>query len=193
MLDPVVNKARIVWEFYNAHKDPVNLLLTTAFSGFGLTGLNWWRERQQKRRRARIAGDSLPFRVVRPNGDVFPAIFGREESEYPHSALIDWKIPLQDRKKNIDHRDQIEQLLEDDHWVIITGPTGIGKTREMAEVAHRYSRRGTVMVFTGILEGDRFPQEQFLDVRRDVLFVFDDLHIQMRRSEPTRENRATEE
>ncbi|WP_036400159.1 tetratricopeptide repeat protein, partial [Microcystis aeruginosa] len=194
MLDPVVNAARILWEFYNVHKDPVNLLLTTAFSGFGLTGLNWWREKQQKRRRARIAGDSLPFRVVRPNGDVFPAIFGREESEYPHSALIDWKIPLQDRELGTNHLAEIIKFLNDDKWVIITGPTGIGKTREMAEVAHRFSRRGwTVMVFTGILEGDQFPQEQFQDVRRNVLFVFDDLHIQMRRSQPTRENRATEE
>nr|WP_176721632.1 tetratricopeptide repeat protein [Microcystis aeruginosa] len=64
----------------------------------------------------------------------------------------------------------------------------------MAEVALRFIRRGwTVMVFTGTLEGDQFPREQFLDVRRNVLFIFDDLHIQMRRSEPTRENRATEE
>jgi tetratricopeptide (TPR) repeat protein len=198
MLDPVVNVAQIIWEFYNSHKDPVNLILTTAFSGFGLTGLNWWRERQQKRHRARIADDNLPFKVVRPNQDVFPAIFGREESEYLHSALIDWKIPLQDRERNIDHRDRIEQLLETDHWVIILGPTGIGKTREMAEVAHRFSRRGwTVMVFTGKLEGDRFPEEQFTvedkDIRRNVLFVFDDLHIQMRRNQPIRENRATEE
>ena len=194
MLDPVVNAARILWEFYNVHKDPVNLLLTTAFSGFGLTGLNWWREKQQKRRRARIAGDSLPFRVVRPNQDVFPAIFGRERAEYLYPSLIDWDIPLQDRELDINHLAEIIRLLNDDQWVIITGPTGIGKTREMAEVAHRFSRRGwTVMVFTGILEGDRFPQEQFQDVRRNVLFVFDDLHIQMRRSEPTRENRATEE
>ena len=194
MLDPVVNAARILWEFYNVHKDPVNLLLTTAFSGFGLTGLNWWREKQQKRRRARIAGDSLPFRVVRPNQDVFPAIFGRERAEYLYPSLIDWDIPLQDRELDINHLAEIIRLLNDDQWVIITGPTGIGKTREMAEVAHRFSRRGwTVMVFTGILEGDRFPQEQFQDVRRNVLFVFDDLHIQMRRSQPTRENRATEE
>ncbi|WP_420064590.1 tetratricopeptide repeat protein [Microcystis aeruginosa FACHB-524] len=194
MLDPVVNAARILWEFYNVHKDPVNLLLTTAFSGFGLTGLNWWREKQQKRRRARIAGDSLPFRVVRPNQDVFPAIFGRERAEYLYPSLIDWDIPLQDRELDINHLAEIIKFLNDDKWVIITGPTGIGKTREMAEVAHRFSRRGwTVMVFTGILEGDRFPQEQFQDVRRNVLFVFDDLHIQMRRSQPTRENRATEE
>jgi tetratricopeptide (TPR) repeat protein len=194
MLDPVVNAARILWEFYNVHKDPVNLLLTTAFSGFGLTGLNWWREKQQKRRRARIAGDSLPFRVVRPNQDVFPAIFGRERAEYLYPSLIDWDIPLQDRELDINHLAEIIRLLNDDQWVIITGPAGIGKTREMAEVALRFIRRGwTVMVFTGTLEGDQFPREQFLDVRRNVLFIFDDLHIQMRRSEPTRENRATEE
>jgi tetratricopeptide (TPR) repeat protein len=194
MLDPVVNAARILWEFYNVHKDPVNLLLTTAFSGFGLTGLNWWREKQQKRRRARIAGDSLPFRVVRPNQDVFPAIFGRERAEYLYPSLIDWDIPLQDRELDINHLAEIIRLLNDDQWVIITGPAGIGKTREMAEVALRFIRRGwTVMVFTGTLEGDQFPREQFLDVRRNVLFIFDDLHIQMRRSQPTRENRATEE
>jgi tetratricopeptide (TPR) repeat protein len=194
MLDPVVNAARILWEFYNVHKDPVNLLLTTAFSGFGLTGLNWWREKQQKRRRARIAGDSLPFRVVRPNQDVFPAIFGRERAEYLYPSLIDWDIPLQDRELDINHLAEIIRLLNDDLWVIITGPAGIGKTREMAEVALRFIRRGwTVMVFTGTLEGDQFPREQFLDVRRNVLFIFDDLHIQMRRSQPTRENRATEE
>ncbi|WP_287967774.1 tetratricopeptide repeat protein [Microcystis sp. LE19-55.1A] len=172
----------------------MNLLLTTAFSGFGLTGLNWWREKQQKRRRARIAGDSLPFRVVRPNQDVFPAIFGRERAEYLYPSLIDWDIPLQDRELDINHLAEIIRLLNDDQWVIITGPAGIGKTREMAEVALRFIRRGwTVMVFTGTLEGDQFPREQFLDVRRNVLFIFDDLHIQMRRSEPTRENRATEE
>ena len=191
--DIIINLFQIIEEFYKDYKEVVLLLLTTAFSGFGLGGLSWLRERRKKHRRSFILNESLPFKVVRPNQDVFPVIFGRKESEYAEPFLVDWQLFYQDREIGINHISNIISLLNQNHWVIITGSTGIGKTRELAEVAHRFSRRGwTVMVFTGKLEGDCFPGEQFNDVRRNVLFIFDDLHIHMRRSESVRDNRSAE-
>jgi tetratricopeptide (TPR) repeat protein len=80
---------------------------------------------------------------------------------------------------------ELLQNLEENRWLIIVGPTGIGKTREAAEVAQRLNHEGWTVLVLKLGEWLERPENNQLEAigtDRKLLFFLDDLNSYMRRS-----------
>ncbi|PZU93721.1 MAG: hypothetical protein DCF32_23130 [Leptolyngbya sp.] len=56
--------------------------------------------------------------------------------------LADFNIPYQQRRPDLIVQEQLEGRLDVHRWLLILGPTGLGKTRESAELAKRLNHEG---------------------------------------------------
>ena len=157
-----------------------NILTWLFGSGVGiafLTGmyrLIIWILQAQRNRKKRT--DSSAFKVLHPNNNVAKEILGGEDND----KLADRNIPYQQRAKERNIRREIEEALEKHKWVLVTGKTGIGKTREALNVAQSLNNEGWTVLF--------FTREQWLDAPphlpknvpdRKLLFILDDLNRKM--------------
>jgi tetratricopeptide (TPR) repeat protein len=130
----------------------------------------------QQRRHPRIPPlDTFPFEVIKPNSDILKAVFGGARD----NPLADRNIRYLQRVADRDIQQELEAQLEESRWVIILGETGLGKTREAAELAQKYSRRGWTVLrlkHSELLdEPYQFPMEQ-VGSDRKLLFFLDDLN-----------------
>ncbi|TRU06814.1 MAG: tetratricopeptide repeat protein [Microcystis sp. Msp_OC_L_20101000_S702] len=141
----------------------------------------WW-YREQKRK-VRIIEPSLPFTKIAPNSNVIPIIYKRDEKD--KSPLADHNIIYQHRMADRNFTNELLQNLEENRWLIILGPTGIGKTREAAEVAQRLNHEGWTVLVLKLGEWLERPENKQLEAigtDRKLLFFLDDLNSYMRRS-----------
>ncbi len=130
----------------------------------------------QQRLRPRIPPlDTFPFEVIKPNSDVLKAVFGGAKD----NPLADRNIRYVQRVADRDMQQELEAQLEESHWIIILGETGLGKTREAAELAQKYNRRGWTVLrlkHSELLdEPFQFPMEK-VGSDRKLLFFLDDLN-----------------
>ncbi|MEO0843027.1 MAG: hypothetical protein AAF063_29570 [Cyanobacteria bacterium J06643_5] len=124
-------------DFYQNHKEFINSL----FSGGGILSLSgsfvvWLRWRHRK---SRIPVNTFAFNVINPQSEnLKQQIYGGKYDD----SLADHNIPYQQRIGNVNIRKELEQLLQDNRWLLISGRSGIGKTREAVELAERYNNLG---------------------------------------------------
>lgn len=140
----------------------------------GIYKLIAWLVKAGRTRKTRT--DTSPFKIVPPNSNVAKEVLGGADDD----PLADRNIPYQQRIGGRNTRREIEELLEERRWVLITGRTGLGKTREAVLVAESLNKEGwTVLSLT---------REQWLDAparlpngipERKLLFLLDDLNRKM--------------
>ncbi|PSB32624.1 tetratricopeptide repeat protein [Stenomitos frigidus] len=119
--------------------------------------------------------DTFPFEVIKPNSDILKAVFGGARD----NPLADRNIRYLQRVANQDIQTELEAQLEESRWVLILGQTGLGKTREAAELAQKYNRRGwTVLKLKHweLLDEPTHFAEDKIGTDRKLLFFLDDLN-----------------
>ncbi|ROI13043.1 tetratricopeptide repeat protein [Microcystis aeruginosa FACHB-524] len=176
-------------QFYETNKDWIDNLLSGALVTvvLAIIGFIWW-YREQKRK-VRIIEPSLPFTKIAPNSNVIPIIYKRDEKD--KSPLADHNIIYQHRMADRNFTNELLQNLEENRWLIILGPTGIGKTREAAEVAQRLNHEGWTVLVLKLGEWLERPENNQLEAigtDRKLLFLLDDLNSYMRRSLEVEQN-----
>ena len=166
-----------IWQFVQDNGDAITLLVLPAVSGLLWFGKKNWR--RLRRRRLRIADvDTFPFDIILPNShDVVQRIYGSTQ-QTKDDPLADFNIPYQQRIADRDVQQELMELVQSG-WVAVLGPTGYGKTREVAELAKAHSERGwTVLRLTGpkvLRESTELPADR-VGRQAKLLFLLDNFN-----------------
>ncbi|MEL4898049.1 tetratricopeptide repeat protein [Crocosphaera sp. Alani8] len=193
MWEVILNAIAWLNEFWTTHQKDI---LMTTLSGIGIATIGvifsiivWlfkrWRKKRQLERDKKFSQPKLPFQLVKPNGDVYSLLYP-PESDYKNPVLADRNIPYQRRIHEKNTTQELSDLLFEHRWVLIMGRTGIGKTREAAEVAQKLNNEGWTVLKLKLgewLDRPNNEQLQAIGTDRKLLFLLDDLHQFMRRSE----------
>ncbi|MDM9385212.1 tetratricopeptide repeat protein [Chlorogloeopsis sp. ULAP01] len=132
----------------------------------------------QQRRIRQTPPSTFPFEIVKPNGNVLSVIFNTDCND----PVADFRIPYQMRLADRNIRRELEKNLEEFRWLLIVGRTGLGKTREAAELAQLYNREGwTILWLTSAKWIDEPTQEELekIGANRKLLFFVDNLEQRM--------------
>jgi tetratricopeptide (TPR) repeat protein len=168
----------LLGKFYTANKDIINTLLSGSLpvivpAGIGLI---WW-YRQQRRQR-QLPTPSSPFECIPPRSEVLERVYSGDKN----NPLADFNIPYQSRQINRNIRRELEQELEKTGWLLILGRTGIGKTREAAELVQLFNHEGWTVLRLKVGEWVDVPtREQLSEIgtNRKLLFFLNDLNQPM--------------
>ncbi|MEO1375670.1 MAG: hypothetical protein AAFW70_15420, partial [Cyanobacteria bacterium J06635_10] len=194
--------SQTIQDFYQNNKELINNLIAGSGGGIALitavfSSINALKKRRRLRR---IPAKTFAFEVIQPQSrHLKQRIFGGQYDD----SLADHNIPYQQRVGNRNIRKELQQILEDNRWLLILGRTGIGKTREAVELAERYNNLGWTVFY--------FKSGEWLDVparyaKRDaegispkefgagrkLLFLLDDLNRRMHRSDDENNPKAEE-
>ncbi|MDZ8227672.1 tetratricopeptide repeat protein [Nostoc sp. ChiVER01] len=167
LLQPIV-------EFYNNNKDFINNLLSGAFPA--IVGVFWWLIWQYRQRR--IPEKTFAFEVIKPKSqDLMQRILGGNDDD----PLADRNIVYQQRVPNRHIRNELKRQLEEHRWILILGRTGLGKTREAAELAKYLNQEGWTVLYLKLGEWLDIPaaMPKEIGTNRKLLFFFDDLNQKM--------------
>ena len=120
--------------------------------------------------------DNFPFKVITPGSNVAKEIFGGNDND----QLADRNIPYQQRISERNTRQEIENLLSQNHLILITGKTGLGKTREAVNVAETLSKEGWTILYLTRERWLSAPSRLPAGIpERKLLFILDDLNRKM--------------
>ncbi|MGC1244579.1 MAG: tetratricopeptide repeat protein [Spirulinaceae cyanobacterium] len=163
---------------YQNNQDLINNLLSGTVPVVlpGTLGLIWWL-RQQNRDRL-LPPNRYPFEIISPRKSILAQLVGGEEKD----SLADARIPYQNRLAGRDIQEELEGQLEAERWLLIIARTGVGKTREAAELAQLYSSNGWTILYPKLGEWLDVPtREQLGEIgtNRKLLFFLDDLNQRM--------------
>ncbi len=163
---------------YQNNQDLINTLLSGTIPVVlpGTLGLIWWL-RQQNRDRL-LPPNRYPFEIISPGKNLLAKLVGGEEKD----PLADARIPYQKRIAGRDIKEELEAQLEAERWLLIIARTGVGKTREAAELAQLYSSNGWTILYPKLGEWLDVPtREQLGEIgtNRKLLFFLDDLNQRM--------------
>ncbi len=140
-----------------------------------VTGVRGW---LKQRRSSNLPDGQFPFEVIKAgSSDVLKRLMPKGgEADSP---LADASIPYQLRKAGVNVRRELESCLDDKSWVLVLGRSGLGKTREAAELAQLLNQEGwTILNLSGQEWLDvppDFPLEK-IGTRRKLLFFLDGLN-----------------
>jgi tetratricopeptide (TPR) repeat protein len=164
-----------ILKFLNENKDALGWLFGSgvilAILG-GLYRFIIWLIKENRLRRIRT-NDNFPFKIIPPNSNVAKIILGGADDD----PLADRNIPYQQRLQGRNTRRELEELIEDHRWILITGRTGLGKTREAVQLAQSLNNEGWTILY--------LTRETWLDApaklpnnvpERKLLFFLDDLN-----------------
>lgn len=159
-----------MWKFLTDNKDVLGLLLGIVLGG--MVPFTLWLIKEYRLRRIRT-NDNFPFKIILPNSNVAKEILGGADDD----PLADRNIPYQQRIQGRNTRRELEELIEDNRWILITGRTGLGKTREAVQLAQSLNNEGWTILY--------LTREAWLDApaklptnvpERKLLFFLDDLN-----------------
>ncbi len=113
----------------------------TVLSGFGFAAWRWLLPQLRAPAPPLPIDPSFPFEVVKPKSEgVLKTLMGSEQAD--DDPLADFNIPYQQRRPELIVQEQLEGFLDVHRWLLILGSTGLGKTREAAELAKRLNHEG---------------------------------------------------
>ncbi|MEH1938305.1 MAG: hypothetical protein V7L14_32300 [Nostoc sp.] len=167
LLQPIV-------EFYTNYKAFIDNLLSGAFLGImGCFGWLIWAHRQR-----RIPEKTFAFEVITPKSqDLMLRILRGDDND----PLADRNIVYQQRVADRHIRNELKRQLEEHRWILILGRTGLGKTREAAELAKHLNQEGWTVLYLKLGEWLDIPaaMPREIGTNRKLLFFFDDLNQKM--------------
>ncbi|MDZ7957969.1 MAG: tetratricopeptide repeat protein [Aulosira sp. DedQUE10] len=174
ILEPMLN-------FYTDNQEFIDNLLSGGLPTIlpAVVSFFWWLMWRQRQRR--IPGESFAFEVIKPQSpDLMQRILGGNDQD----PLADQNIPYQTRVANRSIRQELQQLLEANRWVLIIGRNGLGKTREASEVAKHFNQAGWTVLYLKPNEWLDVPARlpKSIGGDRKLLFLLDDLNQKMHRS-----------
>lgn len=162
-------------QFLKDNKDALGILFGSGVVLAVLGGIYKfivWVIKEYRLRRIRT-NDNFPFKIIPPNSNIAKEILGGADD----NPLADRNIPYQQRIQGRNTRRELEELIEDFRWLLITGRTGLGKTREAVQLAQSLNNEGwTVLYLTreGWLDA---PAKLPANVpERKLVFFLDDLN-----------------
>jgi len=166
------------FKFLNDNKDALGVI--AAFLGIllgsGILGLlvrgiwSIWKENRVRKTRS---DEYFPFKIIPPNSNVAKEILGGNDND----LLADRNIPYQQRVAGRNIRREIEDMLSQNHWVLIAGKTGLGKTREAVNIAESLNREGWTILYLTRERWLSAPSKLPANVpERKLLFILDDLN-----------------
>jgi tetratricopeptide (TPR) repeat protein len=170
----VFNLLQPIVEFYSNNKEFINNLLSGAFPA--IVGVFWWLRWRHRQRR--IPEKTFAFEVITPKSqDLMQRILGGNDND----PLADRNIVYQQRVANRHIRKELQRQLEERCWVLILGRTGLGKTREAAELAKHLNQEGWTVLYLKLGEWLDIPaaMPKEIGTNRKLLFFFDDLNQKM--------------
>jgi tetratricopeptide (TPR) repeat protein len=175
-LEQVLDFFQTILKFISDNTPALNFLLGRGGILIVIVGFIGWIF--QQRRKHRILPDTFPFDVIKPQSNVLQALLCGDEND----SLADYKIPYQERISGRSIHDELKQKLDESRWVLIVAPTGLGKTREAANLAQRLNNEGWTIL--NLKRGQwldalpRFPEDK-IGTDRKLLFFLDDLNSKM--------------
>ncbi|MCU0552772.1 MAG: tetratricopeptide repeat protein [Leptolyngbya sp. Prado105] len=162
---------------------PLLAVIIPLIGGGGLVGILmlWLNHRQQwlKQKRYReIPSGDFSFEIIPPNSNtVLKQLMPGSNDEDP---LADANIPYLQRQPDRNVRQELERAFEEKLWVLILGRTGLGKTREAAQLAKVLNDEGWTILNLADRSGEwldeprQFPSK--LRPNAKLLFFLDDLN-----------------
>ncbi|MDJ0744790.1 MAG: tetratricopeptide repeat protein, partial [Xenococcaceae cyanobacterium MO_167.B27] len=139
-------------------------------------GVIWWYRKQL--RSSKFSIDTTPFEVLPPKSDILAVVFPGNKK----NPLADAAIKYQQRLSDRDIKQELINKLESQDWVLILGRTGLGKTREAAEVTQVFNNEDWTVLYLKDWEWLDLPtrkQLKELNQTRKILFFLDDLNRKM--------------
>jgi tetratricopeptide (TPR) repeat protein len=160
-----------ILKFLNDNKDALGWLFGSGVV-VAIIKLIQWFFKESRLRKTR-SDENFPFKIIPPNSNIAKEIFGKKDND----LLADRNIPYQQRVASRNMCREIESELGQSRWVLITGKTGLGKTREAVYVAERLNKKGWTILHLTRDNWLSAPAKLPIGVpERKVLFILDDLN-----------------
>ncbi|MGJ3251220.1 MAG: tetratricopeptide repeat protein [Elainellaceae cyanobacterium] len=181
-----------IWQFVNDNPDTAGIVVTVIFAVLGTSwaAIRWgvpklWQAVRPKLP-ASLPDPNFPFAVIKPHHpNPLKPLMGSEQDNT--DRLADFNIPYQSRLGDGSVRREIEQRLQTHRWLLILGQTGLGKTREAAELAKILNNEGWTILKLKNHEllslPSTFPAET-IGTQPKILFFLDNVNQAMYLSQP---------
>lgn len=114
----------------------------------------------------------FPFAIVRRPEKVLTALFG--ESPDP---LADDKLAYQEREEGRDITAELRERLRTERWVLVRSISGLGKTREIGELARQLVAEGYTLGNLGLGYADLGQVEEAIEYTRRALTIFEEIRL----------------
>jgi len=177
-----------IWKFLTDNKDALTVALAIVS---GVLGVLWgaWKLFLERWWKNRIRIDVKVFEVITDPAHVLPKLYSTENDNSP---LADHNIKYQPRDSKLDIQAQLKTTLNRSRYLLVTAPTGYGKTREAGMLAQTMMLEGwrILHIKTGWLDIPKELPEELNGNRSRVLVFLDDLNGLFSTGELTQSPRA---
>jgi tetratricopeptide (TPR) repeat protein len=160
-------------DFWANNKDAIETIATVigaliAVGGVILGAWKFWRAN-------RIRGEIKVFELITNPAALLPKLYGTENDNSP---LADHNIKYQPRDPKRDLQTELKTALNRSRYLLITAPTGYGKTREGGMLAQAMMLEGwrVLRIRPGWLDVPKALPEELNGSRSRVLIFLDDLN-----------------
>ena len=178
-------------DFFTNNKDGIDTFLKI-FAFFGISSIAggfWWVIQRWWKQRIRIDLDI--FEVITDPSTLLPNLYGTENDDSP---LADHRITYQPRDPEHDTQAELKAALNRKRYLLITAPTGYGKTREAGMLAQTMMLEGwrVLRIRTGWLDVPKTLPKELGNNRSRVLVFLDDLNGLFSTGQETQSPKAEE-
>jgi len=163
----------MIWDFLLNNKDTIETIATiigalTAVGSAIWGALKFWQSR-------RIRGEVSVFELITDREQLLLKLYNTENDDSP---FADHKINYQPRTPGEDLQAKLKTELNFSRYLLITAPTGYGKTREAGMLAQTMMLEGwrVLRIKSGWLDAPKTLPEQLGGNRSRVLIFLDDLN-----------------
>jgi Flp pilus assembly protein TadD len=180
-----------IWDFLSNNKDAIASGATILGILGGVSVALWgaWKLLIERWWKGRLRGEVKVFEVITDSNSLLPKIFATENDDSP---LADHRIVYQPRDPKRDIQADLKTELKRSRYLLITAPTGFGKTREAGVLAQSMMLEGwrVLRIKSGWLDLPKTLPEGLGGNRSRVLIFLDDLNGLFSTGELTQSPRA---
>ncbi|HXF85478.1 MAG TPA: tetratricopeptide repeat protein [Anaerolineales bacterium] len=178
-------------DWWTQNKDAITAIGAAIGAILAIGGIIWavikWGFLRGWQKKLRI--DVKVFEVITDPAALLPKLFATENDNSP---VADHRIPYQRRDPNRDLQAELKAALNRSRYLLITAPTGYGKTREAGVLAQTMMLEGwrVLRIKTGWLDVPKALPEELNNNRSRILILLDDLNGLFSTGERTQSPRA---
>jgi tetratricopeptide (TPR) repeat protein len=164
-------------DWWTQNKDAITAISATIAAIITVGGIIWaifkWGISRWQSRRIRI--DVKVFEVITNPSVLLPKLYATENDDSP---LADHNIKYQPRDPDQDLQAELKAALHRSRYLLVTAPTGYGKTREAGMLAQTMMLEGwrVLRIRTGWLDVPKTLPEELNGNRSRILILLDDLN-----------------
>jgi len=164
-------------DWWTQHKDAISAIGAAVGAFLAVGGVLWavikfgFRRAWQKKLRT----ESRVFEFISDPAVLLPKLFATEDD---HTPLADHRIPYQPRLPGRDIQAELKAALSRSRYLLVTAPTGYGKTREAVMLAQTLMLEGwrVLRVKSGWLDLPKDLAAELGGQRSRLLILLDDLN-----------------